>query len=226
MDLQKIIPIILLTTFIHTNTISRDNSGWQERWQSRVDSISQLSGDITIAEVIRVKPRVYLSACFSTFPDPFDKAKKAFIFYHDSLANVLKYLNRWELVPDSSTVIPTYYLESSFGVARAWVLLVQDSLVTDDSTYLVESYSRNSDSLLNEIWEEECKGLFKVAYEEYQITWTIHKIDESNVRVGVNMVMRSDSYVPRWLYNIVIKRILPKMLDDIRAAMEKWTAGS
>ena len=197
-----------LVFILHTVSIA-GNFSWQE-WGARVDSLSRCKGTGTITEVIGGEHKTFLSASFITVAGDFELIRGLFFDYEDSLAGIVPHIIRWERIDGTST----FFLEMGVSAITSYCVLTQDTVICDTSGFMKVRYKKNYDSTLNSILRKETRGFIVIDYKGYEFSWILLKLPTGETRLGREFMMKTDAFIPKWLYDFMMKHIFPRILSE------------
>jgi hypothetical protein len=212
---NKLILLFILTAVFPLSALT-----WQESWQHRIDSLSRTSATITVTEVVEKKPKAFLSASFITVPYDFELLRGLVFNYTDSMENLISYIKCWRRVDAGSA----YFFQTGFLGVTSYCVLTRDTVKCNTPGFMKIRYKKNYDPYLNESLRKRTRSLVIVDYQGYEITWTLKSLSKDSTRVGLDICMESESHVPRWIYELVVKLIFPRMLGELAAELGKRVA--
>jgi hypothetical protein len=180
------------------------------------------SEQVTLVEVLRIKPRAYFAVSANTLNHPFADIKSLLID-HTRYQNSFKYILRSILISQDDTITgkPTLFFVAGTGIASTWFLGDADSVYSDSSGIFTISLEQNHDTELNTAWKDSCGGLIRIGYIHFSLQWWVRDMGDNKTRIALVAYVIPDDWVPRWLFRIVSRVVFPRCVQDVELKLDE-----
>lgn len=180
---------------------------------------SGVVSELDVARVSRRPPRYRVWAAF-----PVDVPAQPAIAVALDFAGYAEYFSfvhsarQIEAPPDRVSRHGTWVMEARASVVRTWAIGDIDTVCREDSQAVAVCARQNRDSLLCATHEPPSDGLFTYLLQGIRLVGAVVAMDGDSCRVAVGAEAQLHMPVPLWLYRLVVRVVLPRVLEEFAVA--------
>ena len=206
---------LFFTLFLWVTLYAANNSITLDELNSQ--TINYLHSDKKLIKVVMVDTTfpLYYAYAYMDLNSSFEKVAPKVLDF-DNFENVFNSIKDVHSLKDSTryTNENLYYIYGKTNFIDAWGIgNVTEKLFIPDS--LVKVSVRPAPKKLVKKYKKKLKGKVRYYVKSVYVDAYLLKIDDTHCRVGFIGMSDTNKKMPLWLANMIIKIILPRLLNDL-----------
>ena len=221
LQIRCIVPFIIAAVCAaHVFAVS-PGDGIQEEYHKEIKAHYHGNKNLSYAKLTWINPPRYLAATFRTIPFPFQQVA-AVAADLKNWKNTFSQIHSFEPVPrgDDTLSPQTYYFEVRAPFSRFWVLLYIDTMIVSADTCFI-LLRQNEDIALNNRYRATRKRWVNVENKRLIMTVCATPWSRFSTRAMYSLQTTPGVSIPRWLFRISTRFVLPSVLADVEKAVKK-----
>ncbi|KMQ53077.1 hypothetical protein CHISP_0298 [Chitinispirillum alkaliphilum] len=128
-----------------------------------------------------------------------------------------KFIAKSELIENYKSDLKrdVYFCVATASFAKALFIGSIDSVTTQENGDVTIFFNKYHDEALNREFYENERGILKVQFHEFNMFFTLRKIEENKTKVLLTSVVSPKIWIPNWLFRMVANFLFPGILSNL-----------